>query len=254
MSSPQAANQDQKAGMAIQAGIGELENSKIIRSIWKNTFDKILEIKISNKRALKEMKEKIMVEERKKIEQKYKKEFNDTFVSKKIEISTAKNAANLEKMNTKNELVNKVVEETLEKLKNFANPKNEAYQKLLKELTIECMLKLLEKECYVKVRKNDIDYMKSVIPECQNNFAKLMKNETKRDYSCKLILLEEDFLEDPCGGIIMMNKDKKIIINNGLKDRLMLSKEHHLPEIKNMLFPKQKKKKKAEQENVKTSN
>ena len=183
-----------------------------------------------------------------------KKEKEKKKISKKIEISTAKNAANLEKMNTKNELVNKVVEETLEKLKNFANPKNEAYQKLLKELTIECMLKLLEKECYVKVRKNDIDYMKSVIPECQNNFAKLMKNETKRDYSCKLILLEEDFLEDPCGGIIMMNKDKKIIINNGLKDRLMLSKEHHLPEIKNMLFPKQKKKKKAEQENVKTSN
>ena len=44
-------------------GIGELENSKIIRSIWKNTFDKILEIKISNKRSLKEMKEKIMLEE-----------------------------------------------------------------------------------------------------------------------------------------------------------------------------------------------
>ena len=53
-----------------QPGIGELENSKIIRSIWKNTFDKILEIKISNKRELKAMKEKIMVEEKKKIDQK----------------------------------------------------------------------------------------------------------------------------------------------------------------------------------------
>ena len=47
-----------------QPGIVELENSKIIRSIWKNTFDKILEIKISNKRELKEMKEKIMLEEK----------------------------------------------------------------------------------------------------------------------------------------------------------------------------------------------
>ena len=234
-------NSDQKSNTGFQAGIGELENSKIIRSIWKNTFDKILEIKISNKRALKEMKEKIMVEERKKIEQKYKKEYNDTYTDKKIEVSTAKNKANLTKMNTKNELVNKTVDEALEKIKDFAKPKNDAYQKLLKELTIECIVKLLEKECFVKVRKDDLDYMKSILKGCEEEFSKLMKKETRRDYSCKLTLLEEDFIDDEYGGVVMMNKDKKIIINNGLKDRLLLTKEHHLPEIKNMLFPKKHK-------------
>ena len=241
MNPPQANYIDQKSSAGYQAGIGELENSKIIRSIWKNTFDKILEIKISNKRALKEMKEQIMVEERKKIEQKYKKEYNDTFTDKKIEVSTAKNKANLAKMNKKNELVNKTVDEALEKIKDFAKPKNVAYQKLLKELTIECMVKLLEKECFVKVRKDDLEYMKSILKECEGEFSKLMKKETRRDYSCKLILLEDDFIDDEYGGVVMMNKDKKIIINNGLKDRLILTKEHHLPEIKNMLFPKKPK-------------
>ena len=233
---------DQKSNIGYQAGIEELENSKIIRSIWKNTFDKILEIKKSNKRTLKEMKEKIMVEERKKIEQKYKKEYNDTFVAKKIEVSTAKNEANLKKMNTKNELVNKTVEEALEKIKEFAKPNNDKYQKLLKELTIECMVKLLEKECFLKVRKSDFDYMKTILKECEDEYAKLMKNETKREYVCKLTLLEDEFIEGDYGGVVMMNKDQKIIINNGLKDRLFLTKEHHLPEIKNMLFPKMKKK------------
>ena len=242
MNPPQANHLEQKSNTGgYQVGIGELENSKIIRSIWKNTFDKILEIKISNKRTLKEMKEQIMVEEKKKIEQKYKKEYNDTFVSKKIEVSTAKNEANLKKMNTKNELVNKTVEEALEKLKIFAKPNNNEYQKLLKELTIECMVKLLEKECFVKVRNDDFDYMKSILKDCENEFSNLMKKETKRDYVCKLTLLEDDFIEDECGGVVMMNKDQKIIINNGLKDRLMLTKEHHLPEIKHMLFPKKKK-------------
>jgi len=242
MNPPQSNQVDQKSSSGgYQVGIGELENSKIIRSIWKNTFDKILEIKISNKRTLKEMKEQIMVEEKKKIEQKYKKEFNDTFVSKKIEVSTAKNEANLKKMNTKNELVNKTVEEALEKLKIFAKPSNKDYQKLLKELTIECMVKLLEKECFVKVRNDDFDYMKSILKDCENEYSNLMKKETKRDYACKLTLIEDDFIEDECGGVVMMNKDQKIIINNGLKDRLMLTKEHHLPEIKHMLFPKKKK-------------
>ena len=219
-------------------GIGELENSKIIRSIWKNTFDKILEIKISNKRSLKEMKEKIMLEEKKKIDQNYSKKYNDEFIKKKIEVSTAKNRANLEKMNIKNELVQKTVDETLEKLKAFAKPENNSYKKLLKELILECMVKLLEKECYVKVRQVDINYVKSVIKECESEFSKIMKKETKRDYECKLNILEDEFIDDEYGGVILMNKDKKIIINNGLKDRLLLTKEHHLPEIKRMLFPK----------------
>ena len=229
---------DPKTNTGFQPGPGELENSKIIRSIWKNTFDKILEIKISNKRALKEMKEKIMVEEKKKIEQNFAKKFNDEYVKKKIEISTAKNKANLEKMNLKNKLVQDTVDEALKKLKSFALPDNNSYKKLLKELILECMVKLLEKECYVKVRQVDINYVKSVIKECESEFSKIMKKETKRDYECKLNILEDEFIDDEYGGVILMNKDKKIIINNGLKDRLMLTKEHHLPEIKKMLFPK----------------
>ena len=223
-----------------QPGIGELENSKIIRSIWKNTFDKILEIKISNKRELKAMKEKIMVEEKKKIDQNYNRKYNDEFTKKKIEISTAKNRANLDKMNIKNELVQKTVDETLDKLKAFAKIENNSYKKLLKELILECMIKLLEKECYIKARKDDINYIQSILKECENEYAKIMKQETKREYECKLNIIEDDFIEDEYGGVIIMNRDKKIIINNGLKDRLMLTKEKHLPEIKKMLFPKKK--------------
>ena len=235
-------SQEQKPNPIInnvyQPGIGELENSKIIRSIWKNTFDKILEIKISNKRELKEMKEKIMLEEKKKIDQNYNKKYNDEFTKKKIEVSTAKNKANLDKMNIKNELVQKTVDETLEKIKAFAKIENNSYKKLIKELILECMVKLLEKECYIKARKGDINYIQTILKECENEYSKIMKKETKREYECKLNILDDEFIEDDYGGVILMNKDKKIIINNGLKDRLMLTKERHLPDIKKMLFPK----------------
>ena len=222
-----------------QPGIGELENSKIIRSIWKNTFDKILEIKIGNKRELKGMKDKIMIEERKKIDINYDKKYNEEYTKKKIEVSSAKNQANLEKMNIKNELVQRAVNETLKKLKEFAQIENDSYKKLLKELIIECMVKLLETECYIKARQGDLDYIQSILQECESEFANIMKEETKREYQCKLYIIEDDFIEDDYGGIVLMNKDKKIIINNGLKDRLMLTKEHHLPEIKKMLFSKE---------------
>lgn len=217
---------------------GAFENSKIIRSIWKNTFDKILEIKVSNKRTLKEMKTKIMEEEKKKIENKYQKEYNDAFIKKKIEISSTKNNANLLKMKTKNELVTNIINETLNKLKTFASPTNKEYKDLLKELIVESMVKMLETQAYIQCRESDKDYIKSILTECENLYEEIMKKETKREYKCKLIIDEKNYFNDELGGIKLLNSDKKIILNNGLKDRLMLSKEQNLPTIKKMLFPK----------------
>lgn len=62
----------------------EIENSKILRSIWKNTFDKILEIKVSNKRELAEKKTKIVIEDKKAIDAKYTKRYNDEFIDRKM--------------------------------------------------------------------------------------------------------------------------------------------------------------------------
>jgi len=217
---------------------GAFENSKIIRSIWKNTFDKILEIKVSNKRTLKEMKTKIMEEEKKKIENKYEKDYKDAFIKKKIEISSTKNNVNLAKMKTKNELVSNVINETLNKLKNFSSPTNEEYKKLLKELIVESMVKMLENQLYIQCREEDKEYVKTILKECEKMYENIMKKETNREYKCKLILDDKNFIEDEYGGIKLLNNDKKIILNNSLKDRLMLSKEQNLPIIKKMLFPK----------------
>ena len=72
----------------------ELENFKILRSIWKNTFDKILEIKVNsiylnikkvlNKRQLTENKNKIFEEDKKKIDEKYEKDYNSKFIENKM--------------------------------------------------------------------------------------------------------------------------------------------------------------------------
>lgn len=62
----------------------ELENFKILKSIWKNTYDKILEIKIANRKAFLEAKKNILENEKKKIDSKYDKAFNDEYISNKM--------------------------------------------------------------------------------------------------------------------------------------------------------------------------
>ena len=62
----------------------ELENFKILKSIWKNNYDKILEIKVTNRRSWNESKKTILEEEKKKIDRKYDKDYNDQFVENKM--------------------------------------------------------------------------------------------------------------------------------------------------------------------------
>ena len=78
-------------------------------------------------------------------------------------------------MKAKNDLVDKLLTETLEKLKEFAKPDNQKYQKLIKDLIIESMVKMLETQCYIQVRKCDSSFVSSMLKECEQEFSKLMK-------------------------------------------------------------------------------
>lgn len=62
----------------------EFENFKILRSIWKNSYDKILEIKVCNRRDFNEYKKKILEEEKGRIDARYNKEYNDQFIENKM--------------------------------------------------------------------------------------------------------------------------------------------------------------------------
>ena len=84
-----------------------------------------------------------------------------------------------------------------EKLKVFANSQNQEYSKLLKQLVIQGMVKLLEPVLKIRVRQQDRDIIQKLFPECERDFSDLMKKETDRDYVCKLELdaqiLENDW-------------------------------------------------------------
>jgi V-type H+-transporting ATPase subunit E len=107
------------------------------------------------------------------------------------------------------------------------------------------MIKLLEPELYLKVKKEDLDLVRRLIPECEREFVEIMKREIKeeveKEYATKLIILEGEFLtpEDggECGGVILYSKDRKIVCGNTLLARLQLCFEELLPDIRNQLFP-----------------
>jgi V-type H+-transporting ATPase subunit E len=172
----------------------ELENFKILRSIWKNTYDKILEIKVMNRRSFNDYKKNILEEEKTKINAKFEKEYQDQYISNKILISETRNNSNLSKMRRRNELMDTLAKDTLEDIKKFANPQNKEYQQLIKQLIIQGMVKLIEPVCYIRIRQQDVQFVKSLIHECEQEYHKLMKEQTERDYNCTLHIDEKEYL------------------------------------------------------------
>jgi vacuolar-type H+-ATPase subunit E/Vma4 len=164
----------------------EIENFKNLKTIWKNSFDKILEIKITNKRNLAKSKKEIFLEEKKKIDTKYDKQYKEEIIKNKIALSEKKNEANLEKINKRHTHVDSVIELTKENLKSFSDSKNKEYIALTQKLIVQSMTQMLEPECVVRCRKQDESMVSGLLNACEAEFSKIMKEATERDFKCSL--------------------------------------------------------------------
>ena len=56
------------------------------------------------------------------------------------------------------------------------------------------MIKLLEKELLLKVRKEDLALVNSITAECEIEFKEIMDRETNEEYFTKLVVVESEFL------------------------------------------------------------
>ena len=104
------------------------------------------------------------------------------------------------------------------------------------------MIKLLEEEVELKVREEEVDIVKGMLDECQSKYSEIMLEETKREYSTTLSVVEDQFLTKDdgglCGGVVLYAHKRRIVVSNTLEDRLNLVFEGELPQLRAGLFPK----------------
>ena len=102
------------------------------------------------------------------------------------------------------------------------------------------MIRLLEENVEVKVRKGEQDMIKKMFASCEKEFKEHMKKETGRDYETKLTVIADKFLTEEegseFGGVILYSHGRRIVVPNTLKDRMNLVFELSLPYIRNALF------------------
>ena len=103
------------------------------------------------------------------------------------------------------------------------------------------MIKLLEENVEILVKEGDEDLVGELIPECEEQFAAHMLEQTGREYATSLSIVESSNLSkeqgSDVGGVILLAHKRRIVVPNTLKDRLNLVFDLELPTIRRMLFP-----------------
>ena len=92
------------------------------------------------------------------------------------------------------------------------------------------------------MREDEVDLVKSILNECEEEYHDIMLRETTREYNTTLSVIEDQFLNmdngGRCGGVVLLAHNRRIVCSNTLEDRLNQIFESQLPMIRNGLFPK----------------
>ena len=161
-------------------GGGETDAFELKRMMRQEAHEKAFEIQVQTQRLYEKERDKLIQLGMAQLEEDYTKKVSKLTQSLNIERSTKVNEARLQKMKERNDCMRLIRDETKEHmLRSIVNPENLSYRNAVKNLIIQSMIKLLEKELVVRCRREDVRLLKELIPECEQEYQAIMKKEVQ---------------------------------------------------------------------------
>jgi len=163
------------------------ESFQIFRNQIQEASEKAFEIEVIGDNAMENEKDKLVKEEMNEIIEAYEKKKRDFNMEQQISKSKRINDCRVEKMNNRNNFIQKLIQETKTKLENeICQKDNKSYKSLMRDLILQSMIKLMEDTVVLIVREEDKDFVSSLLKECEEKYSKLMEENTKKKYITKL--------------------------------------------------------------------
>lgn len=142
--------------------------------------------------------------------------------------STATNKARLRVLEAREQMLDDVFQTARKQLESVAQD-GDKYAALLKNLVLQALFSLMETDVVVKGRKQDADAVKKAADEAASAFQEATGHKVK-------VSIESELSDDLAGGVIVTASRGKLVVNNTLDERLRLTEDRMLPEIRNQLF------------------
>ena len=163
-----------------------------------------------------------------------------------------------------NEMVESLQLSAMIKMHNNLQKNPEGYKNLIKDLLVQGLIKLIEPSMILRVRKSDLEVVKSQIDSAIKKYKKLMLEQVvafkdKTDIPCRVTIDEANFLpewnesdqKNSClGGFVMYAKKNRIVCSQTLDDRMALVYAQAIPQIRAQLFPSLDEKKRKAKESA----
>jgi len=211
---------------------------QMINFIKQEAREKAEEIKVKAEEEFSIERANIVMEERKKINKDFERKLKQVEVRKKIARSNELNQARLRVLKARESSLEKILDDATKRLRDVARQSN--YKTLLKDLIVQGLIQLREQEVTVVARECDIELVQSILAEAKKEY------DSKTNSDIVLSLHKKHRLAPPpvegsdlpacCGGVLLSANNGKILCNNTLEQRLTLSYEQLLPQIRTTLF------------------
>ncbi|GAV87724.1 vATP-synt_E domain-containing protein [Cephalotus follicularis] len=214
---------------------------QMVRFIRQEAEEKSNEISVSAEEEFNIEKLRLVEAEKKKIRQEYERKQKQVEVRKKIEYSMQLNASRIKVLQAQDDVVNSIKEAAAKELLNVSRD-HHVYKKLLKDLIVQCLLRLKEPAVLLRCREDDVDLVDSVMDSAKDEYA-----EKVNVHQPEIIVDHHVYLPPApshhhahgpycSGGVVLASRDGKIVLENSLDARLDVVFHKKLPVIRKLLF------------------
>ncbi|PIN25211.1 hypothetical protein CDL12_02048 [Handroanthus impetiginosus] len=150
------------------------------------------------------------------------------------------NASRIKVLQAQDDLVNSMKEAASKELLHVSNH-HHSYERLLKDLIVQSLLRLKESSVLLRCRKVDLPLVESVLDSAMEEYAKKAKVHPPEIIVDNVHLPPAPSHQNAhgpfcSGGVVLASRDGKIVFENTLDARLDVVFRKKLPEIRKSLF------------------
>ncbi|TPX66044.1 hypothetical protein SpCBS45565_g04720 [Spizellomyces sp. 'palustris'] len=195
------------------------EMSKMVSFIKQEALEKAREVKIKADEEFNIEKAKIVRQETVAIEAFYQKKMKQAEVQRKIAQSNHVNKCRLKVLQARQQVLNELLADARSRLVEISNDRSK-YQALLKDLILQTLYQLMEREVTVNCRQQDVDLVKEAIDQAKQAYEKEVGS------SPHVVIDDANPLpEKSAGGVVVSAHEGRIRVSNTLETRLELLAE-----------------------------
>ena len=210
---------------------------RMIKIIEEEAKEEVNRLHEDAKTRAKKQKIKQINTKRDQIDVEFEKKKKNFKIQQRLEKSKKINESRLEVQTKRNDLLmslkEQVKETLLERIKN-----RDQYEKVLHQLILQGLVRLLERNVKIRVLKKDFDLAKGLIRSIKSDFTDFIQNELGKDITVNLEVDKKKFIkEEEVGGCVLICGKGKIVFKNTLAMRLDLAFQDSIPLIRHNMFP-----------------